>query len=130
MTKVDDANNPLIYRVSQSVNLLPLFAYQKIYYDFYSNNQWEKHLAYTYNVDYWDGKSPLAISGDMLKLRCANYPQDYFMGVLPSSQYGSVAVLPASSRTNASPSTVLAYSASDPTTSSYVVNPPTTTRLS
>ena len=30
----------------------------------------------------------------MLKLRYANYPKDYFMGVLPSSQYGSVAVLP------------------------------------
>lgn len=94
LTKVDDVNNPLVYRVSQSVNLLPLFTYQKIYYDFYSNNQWEKHLSYTYNVDYWDGKSPLTVSGDMLKLRYANYPKDYFMGVLPASQYGSVAVLP------------------------------------
>lgn len=94
LTNVTDANNPLVYRVSQSVNLLPLFTYQKIYYDFYSNNQWEKHLAYTYNVDYWDGKSPITVSGDMLRLRYANYPKDYFMGVLPSSQYGSVAVLP------------------------------------
>lgn len=95
LTNVADASNPLIYRVSQSVNLLPLFAYQKIYYDFYSSNQWEKHLAYTYNVDYWDGKSPLTVSGNMLKLRYANYPKDYFMGILPASQYGSVAVLPA-----------------------------------
>ena len=30
----------------------------------------------------------------MLKLRYANYPKDYFMGMLPNSQYGSVAVLP------------------------------------
>ena len=30
----------------------------------------------------------------MLQLRYANYPKDYFMGMLPSSQYGSVAVLP------------------------------------
>lgn len=96
LTNVADTNNPLVYRVSQSVNLLPLFTYQKIYYDFYSNNQWEKHLAYTYNVDYWDGKSPLTVSGDMLKLRYANYPKDYFMGILPASQYGSVAVLPSS----------------------------------
>jgi hypothetical protein len=94
LTDVADADNPLIYRVSQSVNLLPLFTYQKIYYDFYSNNQWEKPLAYTYNVDYWDGKTPLTVSGDMLKLRYANYPKDYFMGILPASQYGSVAVLP------------------------------------
>lgn len=95
LSNVTDADNPLIYRVSQAVNLLPLFTYQKIYYDFYSNNQWEKHLAYTYNVDYWDGNSPLTVSGDMLKLRYANYPKDYFMGILPASQYGSVAVLPA-----------------------------------
>ena len=29
-----DDKNPLVYRVSQVVNLLPLLAYQKIYYDF------------------------------------------------------------------------------------------------
>lgn len=89
-----DDKNPLVYRVSQVVNLLPLLAYQKIYYDFFSNSQWEKHLAYSYNVDYWDGKSQLALAPDMFKLRYANYPKDYFMGMLPSSQYGSVAVLP------------------------------------
>lgn len=92
-----DDKNPLVYRVSQVVNLLPLFAYQKIYYDFFSNSQWEKHLAYSYNVDYWDGKSQLALSPDMFKLRYANYPKDYFMGMLPSSQYGSVATLPSKS---------------------------------
>ena len=89
-----DDKNPLVYRVSQVVNLLPLFTYQKIYYDFFSNSQWEKHLAYSYNVDYWDGKSQLSLAPDMFKLRYANYPKDYFMGMLPNSQYGSVAVLP------------------------------------
>ena len=69
-------------------------AYQKIYYDFFSASQWEKHLAYAYNVDYWDGKSQLTLSSEMFKLRYANYPKDYFMGILPNSQYGSVAVLP------------------------------------
>ena len=89
------SHNSLIYSVSQIVNLLPLLAYQKIYYDFFSESQWEKHLAYAYNVDYWDGKSQLNLSPEMLQLRYANYPKDYFMGMLPSSQYGSVAVLPA-----------------------------------
>ena len=89
-----DAQNPLIYGTSLNLNLLPILAYQKIYFDFYSNSQWEKHLAYSYNVDYWDGKSSVEISADMIKLRYANYPKDYFLGVLPSSQYGSVAVLP------------------------------------
>lgn len=91
---VADASNPLVYSKSQTVNILPLLAYQKIYYDFFSETQWEKHLAYAYNVDYWDGTSPLIPSPDMLQLRYANYPKDYFMGILPNSQYGSVAVMP------------------------------------
>ena len=84
----------MVYSVSQTVNILPLLAYQKIYYDFFSESQWEKHLAYAYNVDYWDGKSQLNLAPEMLQLRYANYPKDYFMGMLPSSQYGSVATLP------------------------------------
>lgn len=91
---LEDASNPLVYSVSQTVNILPLLAYQKIYYDFFSDSQWEKHLAYAYNVDYWDGKSQLNLAPEMLQLRYANYPKDYFMGMLPNSQYGSVAVLP------------------------------------
>lgn len=89
-----DSRNPLIYGTSVNLNLLPIFAYQKIYFDFFSNSQWEKHLAYSYNVDYWDGNGSVEISADMIKLRYADYPKDYFLGVLPASQYGSVAVLP------------------------------------
>ena len=95
LDNLGDADNPLVYSVSQTVNMLPILAYQKIYFDFFSNSQWEKHLAYAYNVDYWQGTGPVSLSVDMLKMRYANYPKDYFMGILPSSQYGSVAVLPA-----------------------------------
>jgi hypothetical protein len=89
-----DADNPLVYASSQTVNALPFLAYQKIYYDFFSNSQWEKHKAYAYNVDYWSGTGAIGLVTDMIQLRYANYPKDYFMGMLPSSQYGSVAVLP------------------------------------
>ena len=92
-----DADNPLVYQNSQIVNALPFLAYQKIYFDFYSNSQWEKHLAYSYNVDYWSGTGQISLVTEMVKLRYANYPKDYFMGMLPSSQYGSVAALPPSS---------------------------------
>lgn len=88
-----DADNPLVYQVSQTVNALPFLAYQKIYYDFFSNSQWEKHKAYAYNVDYWSGAGQIGLVTDMVQLRYANYPKDYFMGMLPSSQYGSVAFL-------------------------------------
>ena len=88
-----DADNPLVYQISQTVNALPFLAYQKIYYDFFSNNQWEKHKAYAYNVDYWSGAGNIGLVTDMVQLRYANYPKDYFMGMLPNSQYGSVAFL-------------------------------------
>lgn len=104
---VDDTHNPLIYNSSQVVNLLPLLAYQKVYFDFFSNSQWEKHLAYSYNVDYWNGTSQVPVVADMFALRYANYPKDYFMGVLPSSQYGSVAVLPSSFLYTDGPSSVI-----------------------
>jgi hypothetical protein len=91
---MSDNLNPLLYKSSVAVNLLPLFTYQKIYFDFFSNSQWEKHLAYSYNLDYWSGAQITDLSQEWFKLRYANYPKDMFMGVLPSSQYGEVAVLP------------------------------------
>lgn len=105
-----DADNPLVYQNSQIVNALPFLAYQKIYFDFYSNSQWEKHLAYSYNVDYWSGTGQISLVTEMVKLRYANYPKDYFMGMLPSSQYGSVAVLPSSLESSFGSNKVLAYS--------------------
>ena len=113
-TSVQDADNPLVYSVSQAVNLLPLLAYQKVYYDFFSESQWEKHLAYAYNVDYWDGKSQLNLAPEMLQLRYANYPKDYFMGMLPSSQYGNVAVLPSASASSRPSNQVFTYGKSSP----------------
>ena len=93
---MDDNLNPLLYKNSVAVNLLPLFTYQKIYFDFFSNSQWEKHLAYSYNLDYWSGVQITDLSQEWFKLRYANYPKDMFMGVLPSSQYGDIAILPSS----------------------------------
>lgn len=93
---MNDNLNPLLYKSSVAVNLLPLFTYQKIYFDFFSSSQWEKHLAYSYNLDYWNGTQITDLSQEWFKLRYANYPKDMFMGVLPSSQYGGVALLPSS----------------------------------
>lgn len=102
-----DADNPLVYQTSQTVNALPFLAYQKIYYDFFSNSQWEKHKAYAYNVDYWSGIGSIGLVTDMVQLRYANYPKDYFMGMLPSSQYGSVAALPISTLSNFSNTSIV-----------------------
>ena len=103
-----DSQNPLVFGTTMLVNLLPVLAYQKIYFDFFSNSQWEKHLAYSYNVDYWDGTSPVTPVADMFKLRYTDYPKDYYLGVLPASQYGSVALMP-SLRSDYSSSNYVAF---------------------
>ena len=119
---LDDADNPLVYSTSQIVNALPFLAYQKIYYDFFSNSQWEKHKAYAYNVDYWSGTGQISLVTDMVQLRYANYPKDYFMGMLPASQYGSVAVLPSTISFSNSPNSVLAYSSVASPQFAYIEN--------
>lgn len=107
---LSDTDNPLVYQKSQTVNALPFLAYQKIYYDFFSNCQWEKHKAYAYNVDYWTGTGNIGLVSDMVQLRYANYPKDYFMGMLPSSQYGAVAALPISTLSNFSNTSIVSPS--------------------
>lgn len=128
-TSLPDGQNPLIYGTSVNLNLLPIFAYQKIYFDFYSNSQWEKHLAYAYNVDYWDGNSSVEISADMIKLRYANYPKDYFMGTLPNSQYGSVAVLPSIHSLSDDPNRVVVFSPKSAPYNGLVQNEPNTSNV-
>ena len=126
LDKLSDGVNPLVFATPQTVNILPLLTYQKIYYDAFSNSQWEKHLAYAYNVDYWTGDSPITLSVDMLKLRYANYPKDYFMGMLPNSQYGSVAVLPGTYNVNGTSNSIV--SVGNPNVD-YVVNPASSTTV-
>lgn len=123
---LSDGNNPLVYSVSQTVNMLPILAYQKIYFDFFSSSQWEKHLAYAYNVDYWQGTSYITLYPDMLKMRYANYPKDYFMGMLPSSQYGSVAVLPGALSPSDNPSRVYAFTSGTGSVGSIMNSPSST----
>lgn len=86
-----------------NVNILPLAAYQKIYCDYFRFEQWEKAQSYTYNFDYYSGGNILTEYKDdpvdllqkdnLFTLRYANYPRDLFMGILPSSQLGSVATV-------------------------------------
>lgn len=86
-----------------NVNIFPLAAYQKIYCDHFRFEQWEKAQPYTYNFDYYSGGNILTEYKDnpvdllqkdnLFTLRYANYPRDLFMGILPSSQLGSVATV-------------------------------------
>lgn len=80
----------------------PLYAYQKIYQDYYRHSQWEKNKPWTYNCDFWNGEdsTPVASSLDLFtqnpndsvfELRYANWNKDLWMGSLPNSQFGDVA---------------------------------------
>lgn len=82
----------------------PLYAYQKIYQDYYRHSQWEKSKPWTYNCDFWNGEdsTPVASSLDLFsqnpsdsvfELRYANWNKDLWMGSLPNSQFGDVAAV-------------------------------------
>ncbi len=88
-----------------NVSLMPLLAYQKIYYDFYRNDQWENNNPSAFNVDYLDNVTdlstqiqsgkPLTQSG-MFNLHYCNFAKDLFTGLLPKSQFGDVSVVSSS----------------------------------
>lgn len=96
------------YRNNYAVSLFPLLAYQKIYQDFFRWSQWENGDPTSYNVDYYSGSGNLFGSGlsgsisagnaywkrdNMFSLRYCNWNKDMFMGLLPNSQFGDVAVV-------------------------------------
>ena len=86
------------------MNPIPLLAYQKICQDFFRDDQWEKAAPWRYNLDYITKASDLHIpvssidkdNYTMFDMNYCNYPKDYFMGMLPSPQYGSEAFVPLS----------------------------------
>lgn len=97
------------YNVNLAVNLFFLASYQKIYQDFFRWSQWENADPTSYNFDWYRGSGNLfgatnlaaaiPASSDYWKrdnlfsLRYANWNKDKFMGVLPNSQFGDLAVV-------------------------------------
>lgn len=97
------------YNVNLAVNLFPLAAYQKIYQDFFRWSQWENADPTSYNFDWYTGSGNLFGSSglsssipesndywkrdNLFSLRYANWNKDKFMGVLPNSQFGDLAVI-------------------------------------
>lgn len=97
------------YKVNLAVNLFFLASYQKIYQDFFRWSQWENADPTSYNFDWYQGSGNLfGASGlssaipatndywkrdNLFSLRYANWNKDKFMGVLPNSQFGDLAVV-------------------------------------
>lgn len=87
------------YANDVAVNPFPLLAYQKIYQDYYRNENWEVAQPFTYNVDYMNKGGLIPIPDfdpqnwrvpSMFDLRYCNYEKDLFFGALPTSQMGAV----------------------------------------
>lgn len=90
------------FSINPYVSLLPLASYQKIYYDYYRNTQWEDNEPYLYNFDYMGSLSlfslpPVGVdywnNPTLFDLRYANYPKDLFFGLYPDSQFGDTATV-------------------------------------
>ena len=87
------------------VNLWPLLAYQKIYYDHFRNTQYESNVAMAYNMDFLypqtaGGTQMLYPPSELyrsynsiLTLRYVNYRNDYFNNMYPSLNYISSSAL-------------------------------------
>lgn len=104
---VSDDNIMSLY--NKVLNPFPLFAYQKIYQDYFRDSQWENSAPHNYNCDYarinnyhlfnfssGSGSISSLYSDysfeNCFDLRYCNWNKDYFMGLLPRAQYGDEAV--------------------------------------
>ena len=98
------------FNYNPQMNVFGLLAYQKIYSDFYRDQQWEYPAPSTFNVDYITGVGanenamqvpiPTASTNEffrdysMFDLRYVNWNKDLYHGILPNAQYGETAVVP------------------------------------
>lgn len=108
-----ESSTPTPQFSNAKLNPFPLLAYQKIYQDYVRDSQWEKAYAPASNIDYMTGaagQNNIPVSQidkdneNMFDLRYFNWNKDYFMGLLPNSQYGDSASIILGEDNNASSS--------------------------
>lgn len=89
---------------NNAVSILPLFAYQRVYTDFFRFEQWENPVPYLYNADYYTGgdilsnlpgasSDPYWQSMTPFDMQYCNWNRDLFTGMLPSQQFGEAAMI-------------------------------------
>ena len=74
-----------------SMSLFRILAYQRIYNDFYRNQQWEKPDVESFNVDWVSNEESLVISAEdvakMFTIRYRQWNKDLITSCLPSPNY-------------------------------------------
>lgn len=92
---------------NKALNPFPLLAYQKIYQDFGRFTQWEDTAPWTCNLDYIISNPQLhlnissvvpndvnvAYAKNLFRMQYCNYDKDYFLGLLPSAQFGDESIV-------------------------------------
>ena len=85
---------------SPNLSVFPLLAYHRIVNDFYKYRQWQALEPWTFNVDYITPNSSMSLdsfvktnllekgTSSFFDMEFSNLPLDYFLGVLPSPQFG------------------------------------------
>lgn len=92
--------NQPTFKDSPNLSVFPLLAYHRIVNDYYKYRQWQPLEPWTFNLDYITPSSSMALDS-MIKtnildagtpsffdMEFSNLPLDYFLGVLPSPQFG------------------------------------------
>lgn len=85
---------------SPNLSVFPLLAYHRIVNDYYKYRQWQPLEPWTFNLDYITPSSSMALdsmiatnildagTSSFFDMEFSNLPLDYFLGVLPSPQFG------------------------------------------
>lgn len=97
------SNAPSSSVPSRRLSPFPILAYQKVYFDYFRYQQWENSSPWCFNINWANFGQSLGISSLLsnnnfsdciFTPRYANFKKDYFLGVLPSPQYGDSSVIP------------------------------------
>ncbi len=85
------SKNPSSKGITCTPNPFRLFAYQRIYNDFYRNQQWEKSDVFSFNCDYAQDDPHLDITLDAIEAACTlryrQWPKDWLTCAVPSPNY-------------------------------------------
>lgn len=85
------SKNPSSKGLTCTPNPFRLFAYQRIYNDFYRNQQWEKSDVFSFNCDYAQDDPHLDLTLDAIEAACTlryrQWPKDWLTSSIPSANY-------------------------------------------
>lgn len=96
-----------VWSNSPNLSIFPLLAYHRIINDYYKYRQWQPLEPWTFNIDYvTPSSSSMSLDSNfnagllssrqssMLDMEFSNLPLDYFLGVLPTPQFGEESAVP------------------------------------